>query len=325
MKTSASSKVKAFLLYIIVFITAIQFSYGQTSTKYANEDLSHLAKVDITYLIASAKDSNAQKYFKVLKENWKLTPKVELLSEDEISNKIETNALFIQSRTQNFPRLGGYMLWSFNDKAISQPKKAFEKTLDGKSVFFNMDYAADIYHFQSLLYPMDSTHPYFVFSEPDKALYCWGEGIFKSKIQAWQWYVNQYNKSPEPKKVAKQMATFANPEQLKNLKTGTLYVPDYLLTRYGGTVFNHDTKPALVDKVMAPYPFTYKVIKSKELNDMLIKGQSFYYLDVLMLRDNELLLQVINGKTGEIVYNHHTFALFVDAPVIKILTKEMID
>jgi len=122
------------------------------------------------------------------------------------------------------------------------------------------------------------------------------------------------------------VATFANQEQLKTLRTATLYVPDYLLTRYKGFFPGvHDSDPEPAQKVMAAYNFKYQVIKSKELNDMILKNQSFYYLDVLMLRDNELLLQVINGKTGEIIYNHHTFAQFMSGPEVKILAKEMND
>lgn len=98
-------------------------------------------------------------------------------------------------------------------------------------------------------------------------------------------------------------------DKLKELKTGTLYVPDFAINAYrylkkGENIANWpklDTKALFED-----YKYQYEIITQDELSKKIINSDvPFYYL-LFVVVDYCHYISIINSKTGEIVYFKYT-------------------
>lgn len=114
-------------------------------------------------------------------------------------------------------------------------------------------------------------------------------------------FVKQVNEHLLKKKGQAFYAKFQNDKELKRLKRKTLYVPKYILREFKPLAKTEDgfLEP---EKLFAGYDYKYEVISTEELIDMYLTAEkSFYYLSAVK-SCNKVLINVINGKTGETVY-----------------------
>jgi len=98
---------------------------------------------------------------------------------------------------------------------------------------------------------------------------------------------------------------YAKPE-LKNLKDKTLYIDNNFI--YGYNAFNGNEKDApKIEDLVEDFSFKYKVVDYEEIEKMILENQSteFYYLMYNQINSNKIIT-VINGKTGNIVYQEHS-------------------
>ncbi len=94
--------------------------------------------------------------------------------------------------------------------------------------------------------------------------------------------------------------------EIKLLKDKTLYVPDYFAIKWNPFTWM-DSKPDInfIHKVFSNYGFDYKVISQKELERKVIQdNEMIYYLKMCRFSSN-LILEIVNSKTGEIIYRHY--------------------
>lgn len=125
----------------------------------------------------------------------------------------------------------------------------------------------------------------------------WGPGILKNHIQNLMSYLSK----------GKEKSLYSdiyNQAELKKLNNEVLYVPDYVLIKFsaftGDESKKHEEKELFED-----YKLKYKMLSTKELNDKIASGESFYYLQYIK-SSTDKYVSVINAATGEVIYSVYT-------------------
>lgn len=97
---------------------------------------------------------------------------------------------------------------------------------------------------------------------------------------------------------------FVNKNELKKLKNQKLYFEEDLI--YGYNAFSIKEKDAFTkEELFEDYQFDYEVITSDELNENILSAtEDFYYLMYNQINSNKILT-IVNGKTGETVFQEH--------------------
>ncbi|UZO80350.1 hypothetical protein NBT05_15510 [Aquimarina sp. ERC-38] len=117
---------------------------------------------------------------------------------------------------------------------------------------------------------------------------------------------------------------FVKPE-LKNLRKTTLYIDKKFLENSYDPFLVSFKKPLKTEKMMKNYTYDYKVVEYKELENMILGSQKedFYYLMYNQINSNKIIT-IINGKTGDIIYQKHTLVSYNIKPKdLKQLDKEI--
>ena len=102
----------------------------------------------------------------------------------------------------------------------------------------------------------------------------------------------------------------ASTAELNNLKTDTLFMPNYwygnLNTMIGDTKENtsdYKRTAKYLDNVIASYPYKIKFVTREELNDRIMHAtKNMYYFNIIQSSADKLV-SVVNGYTGDVVYS----------------------
>jgi hypothetical protein len=94
-------------------------------------------------------------------------------------------------------------------------------------------------------------------------------------------------------------------KKMKNLANMTLFVPDYIKTKYNGWT-GEDVERENPDELFKNYNHKYEWISLDDLNNKILSTtEDFYYL--MYLRINSIkVISIVNGKTGEIIFRDLT-------------------
>jgi hypothetical protein len=111
----------------------------------------------------------------------------------------------------------------------------------------------------------------------------WAPGVFKNFIQ-------RANRAVEEGKDFGYGFPFIDKEQLKKLKTDTLFMPKWIETAAENT------------DLLSKYPYPYAFISYKKLNHRILYSKTpFYYVNFMEAKLYRVV-SVINGQTGEVVF-----------------------
>lgn len=95
-----------------------------------------------------------------------------------------------------------------------------------------------------------------------------------------------------------------NKNELKKLANATLYVPDYIKTKYNGWTGN-ETERENPDELFKKYKFKYEWMNTDKLNDKILNtSEEFFYLMYTKI-NSQKFVSVVNGRTGEIIYREY--------------------
>lgn len=110
--------------------------------------------------------------------------------------------------------------------------------------------------------------------------------------------------------------------EFKQLKTKKLYVPSYIITHLSGD--DEEKINSKLEDYFKDYDYKYELIDDDVLNKKILEGEEFYYLRYARV-NTERFLQVINSKTGEIVYANYItgMAIKLKPKHIKELSKDI--
>ncbi|WP_179335018.1 hypothetical protein [Winogradskyella costae] len=92
-----------------------------------------------------------------------------------------------------------------------------------------------------------------------------------------------------------------NKDKLKELKSKTLYVPNWLLKEYS-TFKLMVTKVLKSEELFEDYKYDYKVLSNEELNSKILNKDDFYYL-MHTSYNGEKVITIINSLTGDVIYS----------------------
>ncbi|NJX15000.1 hypothetical protein [Tamlana crocina] len=97
--------------------------------------------------------------------------------------------------------------------------------------------------------------------------------------------------------------------ELKKLASHKLYVPSYMTIKYNGwTRGDKEKNDKNIEDIFAKYDYKYEIISDEELNNKIMKNEELYYLRYVRM-NTERFLQVVNAKTGDIVYRNYISGL----------------
>lgn len=96
-----------------------------------------------------------------------------------------------------------------------------------------------------------------------------------------------------------------NTKEVKNLKTKTLYLPDYIKANYKpGKISDENKSEKDLKELFKDYKYKYEFISEDNLSTKISNNEEIYYLRNVRV-NNQKFFQVVNSKTGEIVYRFY--------------------
>lgn len=102
-------------------------------------------------------------------------------------------------------------------------------------------------------------------------------------------------------------------KKLKALKKKTLFIPNFIQKKYNAWIASPnfgETEREEPDDLLKGYDHPYEWISKEALNDKILNAkEDFYYLMYVRV-NSEKILTVINGYTGEMIYQDHQIMSF---------------
>lgn len=100
-----------------------------------------------------------------------------------------------------------------------------------------------------------------------------------------------------------------------NLKDNVLYIPSHVLSMLDD---NRDKAYSEIKNILFKnYNFNYDIMSDDDMNKLILKNELLYYLRYYNMND-DMYLQVINSKTGDIIYS-----VYDTSKRIKLKTKDI--
>jgi len=96
-----------------------------------------------------------------------------------------------------------------------------------------------------------------------------------------------------------------NQEKLAGLATTKLYIPEYVTQwtdAWGGGIIDRDNEE--IKKLFKDYDYDYEFVSKEDLDAAILENKEFYYLRYIRV-NAERFAQVVNAKTGDVVYRDY--------------------
>lgn len=287
-----------FISFIAIALLPL-FSFAQITITNTTE----VAKIKQGTTFFAMKDPASPKaaaYVDAIKKAWTLT-KVECIKYTDVEKNIAPNNSFVTigaNMTTSNSTLAStetriYLeLWTTNGKYTYDPKKRRHFNQADKISIATIELFADFYaqNNPSALYKMDY----------DAAGHFknWGTGVLANYLQQLTSLLNKGNDC-----LAK--TEIANKEELQKMASSTLFIPDYVLTKFAKN--SDDESKKYTDKeIFDGFTQSYKVLPIAELNDKILTNATPFYYLLFIKTPTEKFVTVTNAQTGEIIYSAYT-------------------
>ncbi|MFL0073925.1 hypothetical protein, partial [Tenacibaculum maritimum] len=97
--------------------------------------------------------------------------------------------------------------------------------------------------------------------------------------------------------------------ELKKLTNNKLYIPSYMTIKYSGWMGqDSEEDDENIKDIFRKYDYGYEIISDEEISNKILNNEEFYYLRYVRM-NTERFLQVVNSKTGEIIYRDYIMGL----------------
>jgi hypothetical protein len=242
----------------------------------------------------------AAAYVAAIKKAWSLS-KVECIKYTDVEKNIAPNNSFVTlgaNMTTSNSTLAStetrmYLeLWTTNGKFTYDPKKRRHFNQADKIVVATIELFADSYaqNNPSAMYKTDY----------DAAGHFknWGAGVLSNYLQQ---LCNLLEKGTE----CTAKTEIANTTELQKMAGSTLFVPDYVLTKFGKNS-DDESKKYSEKEIFDGFTLAFKVLPMAELNDKIVNSAAPFYYLLFTKTPNEKFVTVTNAQTGEIIYLAHT-------------------
>jgi len=329
-----------FILFIITSQAFSQISVGPKHIgkpgKFKKGVLEKFKNTETIFLLSKVYDK--AEYEKILKDSWDVTP-YKIVSaekfdiEDYLSDKYSIAQLGGFKRIKQMKSGGtSTSLFTYIDFKIYDSDKIYEKLnklspkkrAKKKSDIID-DYSLNIARFY--IYPKDDFIRTSLSLDMDRIVYSlfMEDVFFNYKPGLLKNYFQKVNNLIKKEEVYWMYKDDYLPE-LKKLKKNKLFIPSYMVIKYNGwTGQDSEENEEGVQKVFKKYDYEYEIIPDDDLSDKIMNNEEFYYLRYVRM-NAERFLQVVNSKTGEIIYRNYItgFSYSIKSKHIKDLNSKII-
>lgn len=294
-------KLKISLLRFIAIVVAIISTKSYSQIAITN--VSEIAKIKTGTTFFAMKNpasSIAAAYVEAIKKKWTLS-KVECIKYTDIEKNIAPNNSFVSiganmtnsNSTMEITETRIYLeLWTTNGNYTYDPKKRKHFNQNDKISLATIELFADFtaQNYPSSLYKMDY--------DASGHLENWSASIIANYIQQLTILLNKGE-------VREVKTAFYNKEEFKKLASETLFIPDYIMTKFSKNA-DDETKKYDAKEIFDVYNLTYKLLSLEELNEKILNSPTPFYYLLFIKTINEKFVTVTNSKTGEIIYSQYS-------------------
>jgi len=313
------AKIKTYLmkkiLFLLVTLCISTFSHSQIRVVEKKESLSKFKGTQTIFLLSNVYDTKT--YEELLKDTWTVTPfkviKYEDFNPQEYVSGAYSFVTLAGSRVQTAQQSvyhSAYMhFFMFNTKAKEKELKKWAKKPEEKKKEYNLmaEDRIDIGSVTLCVSPRFIEAMYFTPKEAWKVMY--EEDTFPNyKLGFLKNYFQKMSNVISEGKGRPACETECTPE-LKALKKQTLYIPNFIIEEYINMALKgNKAEDEGFKKLFKEYKYKYEIIDDETINIKILAGEEFYYvrfIEALPIKH----LQVVNSKTGDLLFSHCLFGL----------------
>ncbi|WP_295335439.1 hypothetical protein [Flavobacterium sp.] len=239
-------------------------------------------------------------YVAAIKKAWSLS-KVECIKYTEVEKNIAPNNSFVTlgaNMTTSNSTLAStetrmYLeLWTTNGKFTYDPKKRRHFNQADKIVVATVELFADYYaqNNPSAMYKMEY--------DATGHFKNWGAGVLSNYLQQLCTLLEKGNECTAKTEIA-------NPVELQKMASTTLFIPDYVLTKFSKNS-DDESKKYSEKEIFTDLTLSYKILNLAELNEKITNSTAPFYYLLFVKTPTEKFVTVTQSQTGEIIYLAHT-------------------
>lgn len=310
------------LIFFVGFQTYSQVSVGPRhigrSKDFKKGVIEKFKNTETIFLLSSVYDKEV--YEQILKDSWDVTPyRVVDIHDFKIQNFLSEKYSFAQLsgfERQYHTSQGGYSsLFTYVDFQMFDQEKILKKLgkmSDEKKVkkFDELLNENSFAIARFYIFPKDDfLHKAVPYKENETELSLYKDDVFFNyKPGLLKNYFQKINNLIKAEEVYWLYGNDHLPE-IQNLVSSKLYIPSYMLIKYNPfTIKDKDTEEENTESLLEKYSYNYEIVKDEDLSDWILNNEEFYYLRYVRM-NAERFLQVVNSKTGEIVYRDYITGL----------------
>ncbi|CAA0158914.1 hypothetical protein [Tenacibaculum maritimum] len=311
-------KLKVLLLLLITFQSYSQVSVGRRhvgkSKKFKKGVLEKFKNTETIFLLSNIYEKEV--YEKILKDSWNVTPyKVVDLESFEIENYLSSKYSVAQLAGLKRSGGGSTSLFTYIDFKIYDSDAIFKK-LEKLSPKKRKKKKQDIINKNSsniarfYIFPKDDFIRTSLSSDigkivnslfTDDVFFNYKPGFLKNYFQK----INNLIKNED---IYWMYEDDYLPE-LKKLTNNKLYIPSYMTIKYSGWMGqDSEEDDENIKDIFRKYDYGYEIVSDEEISNKILNNEEFYYLRYVRM-NTERFLQVVNSKTGEIIYRDYIMGL----------------
>lgn len=309
-----------FLICLLFSISCFsQISVGPThvgkSKEFDDGVLEKFKGTKTVFVLPNTLDED--EYLKILKDSWTVTP-FELVDLDDFKIEDYLNGDYSIAQLESVSRLskkGYFSLYVFVDIQIFDVEKILEKQNKLSPKQWNKKKHSIVHQNSSniarfYIYPKDDFLEEILKEKLNKvpgSLYN-DDKLFNYKLGYLKNYFQKVNNLLVNDQTYWMYENDDLPE-LKSLESNKLYIPSYMAVKYNGMKWkDSDADGENLEEILKTYDYEYEIIEDDELNQKILDKNDIYYLRYVRT-NSERFLQVINAKSGEIVYRDYITGL----------------
>lgn len=286
------------VIALLALILAPIFGFSQISITNTSE----IAKIKTGTTFFAMKDPASPKavaYVEAIKKNWTLN-KAECIKYTDVEKNIAPNNSFVTVTANMTTSTGGsntethfYLeLWTTKGNFVYKPNTRRHFNQEDKITIATLELFPD-YTTQNnptTIYKMDY--------DANGHIKNWSASIFSN-------YIQQLTILLDKGESRTTKSAFYNKEELQKLNAETLYIPEYVMTKFSRNS-DDETKQLEPKEIFEGFNLNYKLISSEELNDKIANNPTPVYYLLLIKTPTEKFVTITNSKTGEIIYSGYS-------------------
>lgn len=285
-------------IYLLVLVTMPLLGFSQISISNTAE-IAKIKTGTTFFAMSNPASPKVATYVEAIKKNWTLN-KAECIKYTDVEKNIAPNNSFVTITANMTTSINGsntethfYLeLWTTDGSFKYDPNKRRHFNQENKISIATMELFPD-YTTQnnpSTVYKMDY--------DAGGHIKNWSSEIVAN-------YIQQLSSLLSKAEIRQTKTAFYNNTEIKNLASTTLYIPEYLMTKFLKNS-NDESRQFDAKEIFEGFNLSYKLVSTEELNDKIQNSQTPIYYLLFIKTLSEKFITVTNSKTGEIIYSSYS-------------------